>query len=277
MAKELLKLFSVSSFGGGGSFFTDGLYKIEEAQFVYYDFNGTAQGKNGKGIASLSLNLQPLDKNGEPAGEPVMQYWGLGDDAVVEAKGKSISLSGNYSTVWKLCDYAIFIEHLGKSGFDRDALEEADDISVLDGLVAEFGKVASPRTGGTPKKDKEGKELPPRQIVVITAVPDAKSDNKKGGSKAADKKGGSSKKDNSAEAEEMLLKYLVEKVLLEKNEAKGVASITARMGIGKFVLDNDGDAALTKATVELFGKKDVLGAALESAGWELDGATIKKS
>src|ERR1017187_2664791 len=119
MAK--LKIFSRDSYAGGGTYFNNGTYRIDEARFVKFDFNGTAPGKDGGGIATLCCELQPLDKDGGEAGEVSVQHWSVGgDDVEILDKGKSIQLTGTYSTIWKLSDLAVFIDYLGKAGFDLD-------------------------------------------------------------------------------------------------------------------------------------------------------------
>jgi len=276
MAKELVKIFNPESFGGGGTFFTDGLYRIDEARFVKFDFRGSAPGKDGNGIVCLCCKLQPLDKDGGDVGEVVVQYWGVGDDASIESTGHSISLTGDRSTIWTLSDYGVFVEHLGKAKFDLDAMAEENDIGVLDGMVAEFGKVPDPKTGRDNKdadNDNKKKRKYPKQIPVVTSIPGGK---KTGGKAAASKPAGKKQESGDDAVEEMLQKYLVEKVLVSKN-TDGIDKLQARMGLNKFIQANGGDQELQQAVGKMFGDAAKLKAILESVGWELSGSTIKAS
>lgn len=279
MAKKLIRVFAQDTYSGGGTFFNDGLYRIEKSQFVKYDFNGSAKGKDGDGLVCLALSLQPVDKDGKDAGEPAVQYWSVGDEFSIEDKGKSIQSTGQYETIWKLCDFAVFVEHLGKAGFDRDAMEDENDISVLAGQIMEFGKVPSPRTQQTPKDDDEGgkKKNFPKQVVVVTdANPlKGKETGKVKGKAAAAAVGGKSK--GSDDHEDILQAYLAEKVLVEKNEADGVDKLSARMGIRKYVEGKGGDADTVKAVSALFNDDKVLKAILQSADWTINGNSIVKA
>lgn len=277
MAKELLRLFNPESYGGGGSYFTDGTYRVNEARFVKFDFQGAMAGKDGSGIACLALKLQQLDKDGGDVGDELIQYWGTGDDVVIEGKGHSIALDGQYQTLWALCDYALFIEYLGKAGYDRDAMAEENDIAVLDGQVMEFGKIPHPRNkpGDEGKEGKDGKKKGPKQLIVVTSIPDAKPAGKKGAAAPAKKAGAAAPKKNAdADAQDMLGKYLAEVVLVTKNEAKGIEKLQARMGIGRFVQANGGDADVVKAVTTAFNDAAVLDPILESAGWVTKGTKI---
>lgn len=281
MAK--LKLFNRDSFAGGGTFFNNGPYRLEEALFVKYDFNGKAPGKDGNGLTCLSAKLQPLDKDGVDAGEQVVQYWSVGDDAEIVDKGKSIELKGEYPTVWKLSDFAIFVDHLGKAGFDLDAMEDENDISVLNGLVGEWGKIPSPRNQSNKKKDEDGgedKKKGPQEVVVVISVQDT---TKKKGGKAAGKPApaaGKSKpaaKDDAVDLEEVLTGFLVKDILTDKN-AKGIDKLQVRMKLmthAQKVLSMDAEAA--KALAKLYNNQDTLGAILESAGWTMDANSISKA
>ena len=276
MAKELVKIFNPESFGGGGTFFTDGLYRIDEARFVKFDFRGSAPGKDGDGIVCLCCKLQPLDKDGGDVGDVAVQYWSVGDDFSIESKGHSVAATGDRDTIWKLSDYGVFIEHLGKAKFDLDAMAEENDIGVLDGMVAEFGKVPDPKTGRDNKdadNDNKKKRSFPKQIVVVTSVPGGKNT---GGKAAASKPAGKKQESGDDAVEEMLQKYLVEKVLVSKN-TDGIDKLQARMGLNKFIQANGGDQELQQAVGKMFGDAAKLKAILESAGWELSGSTIKAS
>jgi hypothetical protein len=265
-------VFSTEAYGGGGTFFTDGRYRAEEYRFVKYDFNGSAPGKDGNGITCLCGKLQPIDKNGKDAGEVAVQYWSVGDDVAIENKGHSISLAGDFPTIWALSDFSIFIEHLGTAGFDRDAMEEADDVGLLDGMVADYGKVPDPKTGGKERLNKKtGKPLPPKQIIVVTGNIELK-----GGKAASTSKGKAAEAEAGSDAETMLGSYLEQVVCIDKNEKKGVEKLQARMGINKFVKDNGGDSDLSKEVTALFGKADVLVSALAAFGWKTDGSKLVK-
>lgn len=272
-----LRIFNPESYGGGGSYFTDGTYRIDEARFVKFDFQGQMGGKDGSGIACLCLKMQQLDKDGSDVGEQVVQYWGTGDDVVVKNKGHEIDLEGQYQTLWALCDFALFVEYLGKAGFDRDALAEENDIAMLDGQVMEFGKIPHPRNkpGDEGKDGKDGKKKGPKQLIVVTAIPDAKpaAAGKKGAAPAKKGAAAPAAKKN-ADVEDMLGKYLAEAVLVTKNEAKGLEKIQARMGISRFVQANGGDADLVKSVTTAFNDPTVLDPILESAGWVTKGTKI---
>ncbi len=279
MAKTLVNIFSQEAYAGGGSYFNDGLYRIEEARFVKFDFNGSAPGENGDGLVCLCCKLQPLDKDGGDVGEVAVQYWSVGDKTVIENKGHAISLSGDFATIWNLCDFAVFIDYLGKAGFDRDAMEQENDIAVLDGTVAEFGKVPSPRQSTKAKGDDEGgkKKKYPAQVIVVTAIPDTKV---KGSSKkSTSAKPTSSKKEESSSDDdetniEILQQYLVKEVLVKKNEG-GIDRLQARMNLNKFVLGLGGDSDKVKAVSDVFKDTAKLKEILKSADWQLDGTTIK--
>ena len=273
MAKqaEYVKVFSTESFGGGGTFFTDGRYRAEEYRFVKFDFQGSAPGKDGNGITCLCGKLQPVDKNGKDAGEVAVQYWSVGDDVSIENKGRSISMAGDFPTIWALSDFSIFIEHLGVAGFDRDAMEEADDIGLLDGMIADYGKVPDPKTGGKERLNKKtGKPLPPKQVIVVTGNITLKG----GKAVASSSKDAAAEESGVSDAETMLGKYLEESVCTDKNEKKGVEKLQARMGINKFVTSNGGDSDLAKEVTALFGKADVLTSMLAAFGWEAQGSKL---
>lgn len=297
MAKTLLKLFSKESFAGGGEFFKDGLYKVEKSLFVMYDFNGKVKGKDGDGLICLALKLQPVDKDHKDSGDAVMQYWSIGtEDATIENKGKGIALTGDYTTLWKLSDYSVFVEYWAKNGGDQDALEDENDISVLAGNVFEFGKVDSPRTSRAKDDDKDddkkdAKKGPNKIVIVTDAVPkgggksssssksdkdkDTKSD-KKEDAKKSDKDSKKSGSSDSEECEEIIKEYLAKKVFVKKNE-EGIEMLPARMGLNAFVQkEKKGDTDLVKAVSKTWSD-DLVQNCAESVGWELDGDVLKKS
>lgn len=283
MAKEekYVKIFSPDTYSGGGTFFTDGLYRVEEARFVKYDYNGKAPGKDGNGITSLSMKLQPVNKDGEDAGDVAVQYWSVGDDFEPKEKGHSIVATGQYDTIWKLSDFGVFYEYLGKNGFDIDKVEDENDIAVLDGSIFEFGKIPSPRTQQKVKEDDSGKKQFPQQIlVVVDANPTVGKGKGKsastGSGKAASKPNGKTEDSD----EEILQQYLVAKVLLEKNEAKGIDTLQGRMGINSYVTKDLGlTADKAKDIQKLYADKETLGPILESVGWGFskNGQKIEKA
>lgn len=281
MAKELVRIFSPETYaGGGGSLFNSGLYRLDENRFVKYDFNGKFPGKNGDGTTCLCVKYQPVDKDGKDAGEVNVQYYGVGEDIVIENKGKAISMAegSQFDTIWPKCDFAVFIDHLGKAKFDRDAYEEENDISVLDGTVAECGMITHPYKSPTISK-KNGKEYP-AQLPVVIQVQSGNGSSRSAGSKATGSKAASAPagkfKVLALDPDELLQEYLVSNVLIEKNEKKGVDKLQARMGLNKFVQSKGGDADTVKAVSAQFNKTDdVLIPLLESANWTLEGSTIK--
>lgn len=153
--------------GGGGGAFPNGRYRIEEASFVMFDFNGKAK----KPAACLCCSLQPLDEDNNEAGDIKVQYWSIGDDVKPVDKGKAIILTGTHDKIWNMSDFYQFMQYLGKAGIDMDAIEEENDISLIAGKVGDFGKVLS--LGKQPDnvgQVVDGKKVYPKETIVMTKL-----------------------------------------------------------------------------------------------------------
>jgi len=277
-----LKIFSPETFSGGtGGLFSPGAYVIKDAKFVKFDFAGKVPGKGGDGLVCLCCKIQGLDKDGNEVGEELTQYYSVGDDFDIVDKGKSIEATGQYETIWKLSDYAIFVEMAGKAGFDRDKFDDENDITVLEGVVADWARIASPREGTRKVKGEDGKVKEyPNEITVMTKVHQAP--DKKGTAKGKDKPAATSKANGSAAAaatngsaqdpEEVVQAFLAKKVLLDKN-AGGIDKLQARMNLNSYVQKElGGDADMVQKVAKCFNSK--LEDFLTSAGWGLKGQDI---
>jgi len=283
-----IRIFNMNeSYGGGGTFFNDGTYRITKARFVMFNFNK----EGGDEACCLQLTLQPLDGSGRDNGEPVVQHWPLekrGDGNYEPInKGLCVGSIGEYPTIWKLSDFAIFMQHLQKAEFDMDKYEEDGEINVLEGLVAEFGKYTKPSGPNAPVAvDDEGKPkraAQPYQVVVITHIP--KAGKGMGAAKAKEVAAGKTNGKAAAEpatngsfdAEGKLAEYLAANVFTDDYADKGIKVMQARMGITKWMSKQDADVEDTKKVLAVFNDKKQMGPILEAAGWLQDGDTFKKA
>lgn len=271
MPKRIVNVFSQDSFSGGGTFFNDGLYRVEKSRFVKHNYGK----EGGAEYTVLMQELQPVDKDGKDSGEAKVQYWSVGDGFEPNDKGKNLEATGDRDTIWNLSDFGVFHTQLGKAGLDMDKFEEDNDISALEGEVMQYGKVPSPRTQ-TAKADDEDKPSKknnlPRQIVVVTDAHPLSTKNTGGTKTKAAAASAGSKSTKSDENVETLQSYLTEKVLIAKNE-DGIELLQARMGLKKYVGD---DQDKVKAVSALMKDEKVLKSILASEGWTLDGDVIKK-
>lgn len=304
MAREPLNIFDVDGAYAAGGFFADGLYRIEQARFTYYDFN-----QPGKPRLCMSLALQAI-VDGKDTGDVKMQYWGVMDqdkegNKTVEpcstVKGEKgfwsqIRLTENnkHDKLFGYSDFAIFMTNLKKVGkFDMDAA--GNDITSLDGITAEFGKVAdtskpkvktaveeAEMTDEEKAAEKKKSDRGPREIIVVVDIPTkGKTDKKDKADKKeekSEKTPAKSKKGSDEDtAEEIILEFLKEGVLTSDNE-EGTPLFTHKMAMGTFLRKTKKfDADRTEAVMEVFNDSKQLSAILTSEGWELDGKVIKKS
>ncbi len=274
-----LKIFSPETYSGGGgnSIFSPGTYTVKEARFVKYDFSGKFVGKGGDGIVCLCCKIQQLDKDGSEVGEVLTQYYGVGDDFEITDKGKSIEATGDYGTIWKLCDFGIFIEAAGKAGFDRDKFEDENDISALEGVTADWARVKSPREGTRKVTAKDGtiKEYPNEITLMVKVHADAKKATAKGKDKPAAKVNGAAvaaANGSAQDPEEIVQAFLAKKILTDKN-AGGIDKLQARMNLNSYVQKElGGDAELVQKVAKCFNSK--LEDFLQGAGWGLKGQDI---
>ena len=263
-----IKIFNPESYAGGGTFFADGKYQHTECRFVMFDFGGSVP----DGIACLRIQLQPLDKDNKPVGEPVTQHWSAGGDCEIKNKGRELELKGDYSTLWNKGDLCLYMDHLGKAGFDRDEYGESEDISVLDGLIVEYGKVPPLREQKEKINPKTGKPYPPTMVPVpVKVLKMGAGGGAKGGSAKAEPAASSS----SGGAKELLLDYLENSVCTSENAKKGVEKLDARMGIKPYAKKKGADAETAQAATKLFNSEEDLKKLLESLSWVLDGSKLK--
>ncbi len=283
------------SYGGGGSVFPPGVYKVLKSIHTMFDFNGTKKGKDGEGICCLMWKVQAVDPKTHKAlegVEPIVQYWGAGDETKIRNKGKEIEMreDATHEVIWKGSDYFKLFESLGKADppFDMDKYEDEPDVTVFEGMVFEMTRIQDPYELDKAKKnkgrdidegDKDKKKLP-REITIVTGCPKAKGggsskeekEEKPAASKKDDKKKDSS---SSNEPEDLVENYLRKVVFVEDNES-GIETVVARSGLNRTITKSH-DAETAKACILHWNKKGILDSLCTAYGWELDGDNIKKS
>lgn len=285
MAKGI-KIFNLTdSYGGGGTIFEDGVYRVEKSLFTMFDFGGSFPGKDGDGACCLMWKLQPVDaKTHKPLDkEPVVQYWGAGDETQPLNKGKEIGLreDATHDVIWRGSDFYKFMEQLQKAKFDMDKYEDEGDVSIFEGMVFEMGKIPDtyqkePKAGkdldGEKGKDKERKG--PRLIVIVTGVPkqQAASKSKTAAEEAEEKPAKKKPAADSDEPEDLVENFLVKSILTDDNE-DGIEKIVARAQLNKAITKSH-DAEKAKECIQYWNKN--LAAVLKAHGWELEDDTIKK-
>lgn len=272
--KEFLKIFAAETYGGGEGAFPDGRYRIEKARWANYDFRGKAPGKDGTGVLTLAMELQPLSKNGEEEGDPKSQYWGFGNDEFAgHNKGKSLSYIGDKSPrIWDKSDVGVFMVHLLKAeGFDADQFESENDVSLLDGMVADFSKVPSPRT---PKAGAAEKKFPDQVAVIVSIV-------------KAKKAAGKAKKDEAAADEKPAGKG---KAASDDNDPAdvigewlgttlqpGAEALVTRIAFKKFLAGKFSDEDVRDGIFTYYKDSAKLKAILKAVGWKLEGDVFAKA
>jgi hypothetical protein len=293
-----------ASYGGGGTYFADGLYRIESSRFGYFDFK-----KPGNEALCLILAVQPLDAKGADEGELQVQYWPIGDtdkqgtrtvEPCTPVKGEKglyaqirLTEANTHDKLFAFSDFAIFMQHLKKAEYDMDAA--GNDITALDGLVAEFGKVvkAAKKQSAVAiaeEGDKGGAPAQPKEVIVITSIPRVPAKGQAKGTplaankvidvkaeKVPDKPAGKGKA-KELDPEQIVADYLVENALTEENEADGTPFLIHRMALSKYVSkDLALPAEAVRAVMAIFNDEAQLGAILTAAGWERAGKLIIKS
>lgn len=277
MAKGSFKLFSSDSYSRG--FWSDGLYRIETARFVLFDFKGKVLGDNGQGVVCLSLILQPVNKDGKDDGDAKTQYWSIGNDhATIEKGGKSISLTGDFNTVMGSSDLALFHKALAQSGFDMGSVEEEDDCSTLEGQVFEFVRVNRDPNPNKPN-DKPGQYVNVKQWVNLGGAKKAAASGK---AKAAAADTDNSGSGASGDLEDLLQEFVVDKLSgAVGDNAKGVETLAARVMLQKWLQQEKGldpKDKSQKTTIDgvtnLFKDGKKLAKVLDAAGYSVAGTAI---
>src|SRR6266851_1565988 len=301
MKRDPIDVFNIEESYGGGQIFADGVYRIETSRFGFFDFL-----KPGNEALCLIQTMQSLDARGNDQGEPIVQYWPVGDkdrdgtvtvEPCTPVKGEKglyaqirLTEANTHDRLFQFSDFAIYMQHLKKAGYDMDAA--GNDVTNLDGLVAEFGRTVKPEKKRSAiaiaeeGDDPNAKPKGPREVIVVTSIPKAPAKGKPLAakdsltSKVIDVKATqvtvsgktNSKPKKQDDPETIVVNYLVENALTEDNEAEGTPFLIHRMALSKYASK---DLALPAETVRevmaIYNDEAQLGAILTAAGWEKDG------
>ena len=241
VAKKGFKIFDTtgSSYGeGGGGWFPPGKYRIDKSVFANWADGGP----------SYFLAAQRLGEGGKDIGDPVEQHYGIAleggagmpTNEWIEMNRRELKiLDGGKRLqevedhpIRKTCDFYYFMEALAKATNAADVIDEAgEDVTVLEGMIAEFAKVPHPK-GGTHTDKKTGREYP-NVLVVITEF--VKSGSGSGKSAPAAKGKPVNGKPRMSEEEQFIVEYVADKVLTDKaaksSGSDGIQIIAVKLDI----------------------------------------------
>lgn len=294
MAKRVSFFNPETDFQKGGGMLAPGYYRVEEARFTIFDFNG-----KGNPATCLSMVLQPVKKTNRGWKEdgPALehpQYWPASspeyfepteDERGLVAVGKFDSLSADF-------EFGLFMEALIKAGLDGSAFD--NDISVLDGMIAYFDVIPHPRQSKIASAVTPGEKPKERKLVVVTSIEELESEDKPA-KRAKKQEEEEEPEDETEETEETededededaddedaefdvaeVLKSILKKRVCVSGNSSGIERNKVR-NLVFAAAKNDYETAEVKQIAQAVNDDKVLKPALKALGWKLVGSTIKK-
>lgn len=121
-----------------GGLFEAGTYRVDKAEYVVYDYNGKTE-------AVPALRLVATGIEGDVEGKEVDQYYKAGDvkDFSPSPDGKELIAVGKKTALNKKCNTVTFMTELLNAGAPEAFVDSlGDDISMLVGMVADFGPMS---------------------------------------------------------------------------------------------------------------------------------------
>lgn len=270
--------------GGGGGLINAGYYRVVQSHFMFSKLGEKAT----REALVLFQKLQPVDKDGEDAGDEIERRWTTNEtlqngDVVLEPinpiKGRKGCYSGltytdknTHQRIYKLSEFGVLLEHMKKNTIDMD--EIGNDWTAMEDKIYEYGLYTWPERTKSPVEKAEDDEDDekgagkkkfngPKQTIIIVSEFDGKAkkstkkkkedDDDDEDEKPAKTKGKSSKKNDEPEtAEEFLAKYLEEEVCTSENEDDGAGHPDHKLSIPKWLNKQGCDDKMKKAVMGIY-------------------------
>lgn len=135
---------ALSDFSAGGGIFPPGRYRVDEAVFVEWDYDG-------QGPPTLSMRLKATSLDPDSGVTQLTQHYSMGTRALTcftpnEDNGnhtlKRIPGAVEGTGPTKGSNFHIFIQNLLNSGFPQNVWDAENSIAVIEGMEASFVHVA---------------------------------------------------------------------------------------------------------------------------------------